>query len=80
MFTVEQIILLREIKRMKDENEEFNRLFKLQHKRTIEADRLWREAHPERGDVLPDLGELIGWLLEERNKLKNEIAKLKERN
>lgn len=38
-------------------------LFDLQWKRTREADTLWQEAHP--GNLVwPDLGELIGWLLE----------------
>ncbi len=39
----------------------------LQWTRTREADKLWQAAHPEQGDVWPDLGELIGWLVERGN-------------
>lgn len=48
---------------LETERAEHDELLALQHSRTVEADRLWRAAHPERGDVWPDLGELIGWLL-----------------
>lgn len=41
-------------------------LFDLQFTRTVEADALWREAHPGNDLVVPDLGTLIGWLLSER--------------
>jgi hypothetical protein len=41
---------------------EHDALMELQHSRTVGADKLWRAAHPERGDVMPDLGELIEWL------------------
>ena len=43
---------------------ELERLFNLQNTRTRKATTMWRKAHPEFGDVLPDLGVLIEWLLE----------------
>lgn len=47
------------------ELEELRALIELQHTRTMEADELWRRAHPGNEDVIPDLGELVGWLLRE---------------
>jgi len=44
--------------------EELQSIFDAQHKRTAQADKLWQKAH-NKPDVLPDLGELIRWLLEE---------------
>ena len=46
--------------------DELEALFELQHTRTVEATALWRKAHPGNDMVLPDLGKLVGWLLEER--------------
>lgn len=40
------------------------RLFDKQWRRTREADELWRKAHPGNDDVMPDLGELIRWLMD----------------
>jgi hypothetical protein len=45
---------------------ELDRLFEIQHRRTVEADQLWREAHPGNDHVIPDLGRLVEWLLAER--------------
>jgi len=44
----------RDVKELRD-------LFDLQHTRTMEADKLWQKAHGT--DCLPDLGELIEWLM-----------------
>jgi hypothetical protein len=55
--------LLDEVGRLRDEAKELNQLFDLQYTRTRRATALWQEAH-NKPDVLPDLGELIGWLLE----------------
>lgn len=54
------------LKEVQAELRELNELFDLQHKRTVEAVKLWRTAHPERGDIIPDLGELLQWLIDER--------------
>ena len=62
----------KELGRLKEENTELNRLFELQHTRVGEATRLWQEAHGK-PDVLPDLGDLVGWLLAEIERLKKEV-------
>lgn len=49
-------MIFRELLDLQDLNE-------LQHTRTREADKLYLAAHPEKGDMLPDLGRLIEWLL-----------------
>lgn len=49
----------------RQELEELRRLIDLQHERTQEADGLWRLAHPGSDDVIPDLGELVSWLMRE---------------
>lgn len=41
---------------------DLQRLFDLQHTRTVKADRMWSEAH-NKPLVMPDLGALIDWLL-----------------
>jgi len=43
--------------------DERDALFDLQWRRSREADKLWQAAHPDRADVWPDLGELLGWLM-----------------
>lgn len=45
------------------EAEELNRLFDLQHRRSMEAIKLWRKAHLGNDLVQPDLGKLLEWLL-----------------
>lgn len=51
---------------LKQDNDELNALFELQHKRTREADALWQAATGN-SHIMPDLGTLIGWLLERKN-------------
>lgn len=60
-----------QIEELRIENKELNGLFDLQHKRSVEADKLWQEAHNKPG-VIPDLGKLIEWLMAERNNAYNE--------
>jgi len=50
------------IRELEHDNAELRALFDLQHKRTLEADKLWQKAHNKPG-VWPDLGELIQWLM-----------------
>lgn len=48
---------------------EYQALFELQWNRSIEADELWRAEDPEaRKNIRPDLGELLGWLIERGNR------------
>lgn len=56
----------REVERRREaerEASELNKLFDLQHSRSMEAIVLWRKAHPGNDLVQPDLGELLTWLL-----------------
>ncbi len=52
-----------ELAEAKTELAELESLFELQHKRSLEAMKLWQDAHNE-PDVWPDLGKLLTWLLE----------------
>lgn len=54
--------LVRMAHEMRAEIDYFQTLIDLQHKRTVEADKLWQVAHNQ-PDVLPDLGRLIEWLM-----------------
>lgn len=54
----------REVKRLRLENEDLERLFEIQRTRMDKATALWREGHPERAVILPDLGSLLDWLIE----------------
>ena len=60
-----------------EDMKELNRLFDLQHERTQEADKLWQEEH-NKLDIMPDLGQLISWLLEEYSESKEIIRSLRE--
>lgn len=53
-----------EIQRIQAENQEYKRLFDKQHERVAIADKFWQIAH-NKPDVLPDLGELVEYLLNE---------------
>ncbi len=58
-------LLLNHIKEVEGENFELNRLFEIQQKRMGEATALWRKAQgPEKEFTLPDLGDLLGWLMD----------------
>lgn len=49
---------------LKERNAELESLFELQHKRSIEASKLWQKAHNQPG-VWPDLGKLLEWLIKQ---------------
>lgn len=53
-----------------EELDELNALFDLQRTRMNEATAAWREAHPGKELVSPDLGGLLEWLLAEIERLK----------
>lgn len=55
-----------QLREVRAHNAELERLFELQQTRVKEATKLWQEAHSP--DVLPDLGKLVEWLLEQRIK------------
>lgn len=56
------------------DNAEWQEMFDLQHKRTHEADKLWQAAH-NKPDTLPDLGELVFWLLKRAEEAEAQIEK-----
>ena len=60
------------------EAKELQTLFDIQHTRTVAADDAWRNAHPERGSVIPDLGELINWLQARAEAAEAEVKALRE--
>ena len=60
------------------EAKELQTLFDIQHTRTVAADDAWRNAHPERGSVIPDLGELINWLQARAEAAEAEAKALRE--
>jgi len=51
---------------LQGENDGLQKLFDMQHGRVKAAEALWRKAHPGKEGVIPDLGELVEWLMEER--------------
>ena len=52
-------------------------LFDLQWTRSQEADEMWRKAHPENKPTIPDLGELLEWLMGEarQSQTRDEIVR-----
>lgn len=52
----------------KADKDELQALFDLQHKRTVTAEKLWQAEH--KTDALPDLGELLNWLMKKVNLIK----------
>lgn len=59
---------------VQDELREYEDLLAKQHERTTKADTLWRAAHPGKELVLPDLGDLIEWLVK-RGDYVNEVLR-----
>jgi hypothetical protein len=56
-----------EIARLKDDNGQYEATFNLQQTRLGKAAAAWRKAHPGKELVSPDLGDLLDWLLSERD-------------
>jgi len=54
---------------IEEENAELQALFDLQWKRMRLAEKLWCDAHPDRKNVRPDLGALIQWFMDERDRI-----------
>jgi hypothetical protein len=53
---------------LEDEVDDYTVLFDIQHTRTTVADKMWRDAHPGKELVIPDLGDLVTWLIERADK------------
>lgn len=69
---VSDAVLIQHAPELLTEYLENRQLFALQRTRTMEAYRLWQQAHNQ-PHVYPDLGELIGWLLERIAELEADI-------
>lgn len=52
---------------------DYDLMFDQHHKRMVIAERAWREAHPGNDLRLPDLGTLIQWFLDERDRLREAL-------
>ena len=61
-----------ELKAAMERMEEMDQLFNLQHKRTVEADKRFREAN--KVEYFPDLGQLIEWLMDQIDRANAYIA------
>lgn len=59
------------------ENRELQALFKLQHSRVKKAEAYWRKKTKK--NMIPDLGALIDFLMEEIRELEKENASLKRK-
>lgn len=59
------------------ERDELQRLFDMQQARMVAANALWRAEKPdERANVMPDLGELLAWLMSERDEARGLLAEM----
>lgn len=57
------------IDELRSQFSDYEALIVLQHRRAVDADRIYQEAHGWPNTKFPDLGELVGWLLGEREQL-----------
>ena len=64
-----------QVAKLTAERDELQQLFYVQHTRTVEADKLWQEAHGKPG-VWPDLGHLVTWLIERHDTLRGLVEAL----
>lgn len=56
---------------------ELQSLFDLQRKRMDAARALWQQAHPDKENVWPDLGDLLAWLMQEWDAALKENSQLR---
>ena len=56
--------------RLKEDNDDLNRLFEMEHKRDIEAVQRWRKQGKDRDLTLPDRGTLLDFMADERDRLR----------
>ena len=61
---------MNEVEKLREELKEVQALFDLRWKADMRAIKQWQAAHPERGNVWPDHADLVVWLLEQNNALK----------
>lgn len=58
-----------------EENNRLTVLFNMQHKRSLQADKLWQVAMGNT-HVLPDLGVLLSWFMDERARMFDERTEI----
>jgi hypothetical protein len=61
---------------LKADADSLNALFDMQHGRVREAEQLWRDNNPGNELVMPDLGKLVQWLVDDRAKYKADADRL----
>lgn len=61
---------------LKGEQALHDQMVLIEHERTIKADKAWQVVH-NKPDTFPDLGVLIDWLMEERDRLRDIFAEAK---
>jgi hypothetical protein len=67
-----------DIESHKADADSLNALFDMQHGRVREAEQLWRDNNPGNEMVMPDLGKLVQWLMDDREKYKADADRLAE--
>lgn len=71
-----------EIRHLRSELEEAEATLDLQHQASVRAGERWREAHPDREHIWPDLTDLLVWLVttvdEQSAELERRDAALRE--
>jgi hypothetical protein len=65
--------LVARIREQESQLGEYDRLFEVQWRRMMEAITLWRRANPGNELVMPDLGDLLTWMM---NRMRTLEAKL----
>jgi len=65
-----------ELEAAKADRDELQSVFDLGHTRTVEADKLWQDAHGK-PEVWPDLGDLVGWLIKRHDDVQAELERVR---
>lgn len=65
-----------ELEAAKRDRDELQSVFDLGHTRTVEADKLWQDAHGK-PEVWPDLGDLVGWLIKRHDDVQAELERVR---
>lgn len=66
----ENALFAEEVARLREEVKECRATIDLGWKRSVEANKLWRNAHPGNDLVMADLGDLLTWLMEKLARLR----------
>lgn len=72
MTTDDALEVVSKIFELVEERNELISLFDLQHTRMAKAEKLWRESTGY-SRTKPDLGELLDWLMDQREMYRNQL-------